>query len=215
MFLMFVVTMAVAMPNTYAQNYGKMKKKAAKNEYKAKMKQLKKEGWTIYGSSHTLDVALLDHYEKLNEEGAKEYVGVASAFISKNVGMQAALNSAINKYARDAQTFVKGRIASDLFSNSDEVPAEFDKFYAAYESMVVKEIKGEMTPSFSIIRSKGKNDKGQEVFEMQSFFIVNEDQASKARVRAMENALKESTVAQEYAGKVSEYVRQNFPDSEQ
>ena len=205
--LMIILAMAVAMPESYAQ-YEKSLTKARKKEYKAKMKEFKKEGWKIYGSSHSLDVALLEHYEKLSDEDAYEVVGVASSFISKNVGQQAAMNAACNNYARQAQSMVKGRIVSDIFSDVDDVPAEFDKFYAAYESLVVNEIKGEMQPSFSVIRSKGIDSSGKEVFELQSFFIVNESAASKARIRAMENALKESEISQQYARKVSDFVRE-------
>lgn len=210
MFLMLLVAMAVAMPsNSYGQ-FDKMKKKAQKKEYKTKMKQFKKEGWTVYGTSHSMDVALLEHYEALQEEGAVEIVGVASAFKSKNIGKQAAMNSAINEYARKAQSFVQGRIVSDMFNNSDDVPEEFDKFYAAYESMVVKEIKGELKPSFSVIRTKGKDEKGNEIYEMQTYFIVNENQAAQARIRALEEALKESELAQKYAEQVSGFVREGF-----
>ena len=210
MFLMLLVAMAVAMPsNSYGQ-FDKMKKKAQKKEYKTKMKQFKKEGWTVYGTSHSMDVALLEHYEALQEEGAVEIVGVASAFKSKNIGKQAAMNSAINEYARKAQSFVQGRIVSDMFNNSDDVPEEFDKFYAAYESMVVKEIKGELKPSFSVIRTKGKDEKGNEIYEMQTYFIVNENQAAQARIRALEEALKESELAKKYAEQVSGFVREGF-----
>lgn len=210
MFLMLVVAMAIAMPsNSYGQ-YDRMKKKAQKKEYKAKMKQFKKEGWTVYGTSHSMDVALLSHYEALQEEGADEIVGVASAFMSKNVGKQASLNSAINEYARRAQSFVQGRVVSEMFNNADNIPEEFDKFYAAYESMLVKEIKGELKPSFSVIRTKGKDDKGNEIYEMQTYCIVNEVAASQARIRAMEEAMKESGMAQKYAEQVSGFVREGF-----
>lgn len=181
--------------------------KAKKNQYKNKLAEFKKGGWTIFGSVKTLEVALLEYYDALEKEGAVDVVGIASSFISKNVGQQSAMNAACNNYARIAQTMIKGRIASDLFSNADEVPAEFDKFYAAYESMVVKEIKGELKPYFSVIRTKGKDEKGREIYEMQSFFIVNENEAAKARMRAMETAMQESQVAQKYAKKVSNFVQ--------
>ena len=210
MFLMLLVAMAVAMPSNSFGQYDKMKKKAQKKEYKAKMKQFKKEGWTIYGSSHSLEVALLEHYDALQEEGAEEIVGVASAFMSKNIGKQAAMNSAINEYARKAQSFVQGRIVSDMFNDADEIPEEFDKFYAAYESMVVKEVKGELKPSFSVIRTKGKDEKGNEIYEIQTYFVVNENAASKARLRAMEEAMKESNMAQKYANQVSGFVKEGF-----
>lgn len=209
MFLVFALAMIIATPSSYAQ-YDKMMKKAQKKEYKTKMKQFKKEGWTIYGSAHSLDVALLDHYNKLQNEDAQEIVGVASSFVSKNVGKQAAMNSACNEYARQAQSFVRGRVLSDMFNNAaEEVPEEFDKFYAAYESIVAKEIKGELKPSFSIIRSKGKKD-GKEVFEMQTFFVVNEKEASRARMQAMQNACRESELAQKYADQVSNFIQQGF-----
>ena len=120
------------------------------------------------------------------------------------------MNSAINEYARRAQSFVQGRIVSDMFNNADEIPEEFDKFYAAYESMVVKEMQGELKPSFSVIRTKGKDDKGNEIYEMQTYFVVNEAAASKARIRAMEEAMKESELSQKYAEKVSGFVREGF-----
>lgn len=88
--------------------------------------------------------------------------------------------------------------------------AEFDHFYAAYESLVQKEINGELQESFSVIK---ENKDG--TFEMQTFFIVSESAATRARIRAYENAAKESAAAQKYAQKVSEFVREGFkPDSE-
>ena len=119
--------------------------KALNKEYKQKKKEFKKEKWAIYGTSRSLDVALLKHYEKLNEnENAHELVGVATAFKSKNIGKQVALNNACNLYARQSVSHVKGRVVSDMANNADDVSAEFDHFYAAYESLVEKEIKGEM-----------------------------------------------------------------------
>ena len=210
MFLMMMVALLVAMPTTSYGQLNNMKPKEIKRLAKKKARTLEKQGWEIYNSPFTLELALTEYYGKLNVEGAQQMVGVASAFKSKNIGKQAALNSAINEYARQSQSFVRGRVISDMFNNADEVPEEFDKFYAAYESMVVKEIKGELKPSFSIIRKKGKDDKGQEVFEMETYCIVNEAEASKARMRAMENALKESTLAEEYASKVAGFIREGF-----
>ena len=82
---------------------------------------------------------------------------------------------------------------------------EFDKFYAAYERLVDKEIKGELKESYSIIREIRPG-----LFEMQTYFIVNEDAAMKARIRALENAAKETEIAQKYANKISEFVKEGF-----
>ena len=206
---MLVIAMAIAMPNSYAQELTKKQHRKIEKEARKQAKKLEKKGWEVFGVSYSLEKALTKHYEKLEAGDAREMMGVASSFISKNVGKQAAMNGAINDYARLAQSMVRGRVLSDLFSDGDDVPAEFDKFYAAYESMVVKEIKGELIPSFSIIRSKGMQD-GKEVFEMRTFFVIDENEASKARLRAMESAYRESNMAQKYADKVSKFVSDGF-----
>ncbi len=206
--IMFLMALCMVVPAVNAQN-SKALNKALKKEYKTKMKEFKKDGWKLYGSSRSLDVVLLKHYEKLNQEGEENYevVGTCSKFKSKNVGHQTSINNACNIYARQAGSQVKGRIVSDL-AGSDDVSAEFDHFYAAYETLVEKEIKGEMQESFSVIR---ENSDG--TYEMQTFFVVNESAATRARVRAMENAAKESAAAQKYAQKVSEFVREGFNPS--
>ncbi len=206
--IMFLMALCMVVPAVNAQN-NKALNKALKKEYKMKMKEFKKDGWKLYGSSRSLDVVLLKHYEKLNQEGEENYevVGTCSKFKSKNVGHQTSINNACNIYARQAGSQVKGRIVSDL-AGSDDVEAEFDHFYAAYETLVEKEIKGEMQESFSVIR---ENSDG--TYEMQTFFVVNESAASRARIRAMENAAKESAAAQKYAQKVSEFVREGFNPS--
>ena len=184
--------------------------RARERQYKDKIKQLNREGWTIYGTPRSLEVALLEFYEALKSDDVTEVMGEATAFVSKSVGSQSALNSAMIKYAQQASSHMRGRVVRDIFGDADNVPAEFDKFYAAYENKVEKEIKGEIVPSFSVIRSKGKGDKGQEIFEMQTYCLVNEAAASKARLRALEDALKESTAAQKYAKQVSEFVQEAF-----
>ena len=127
-------------------NTNKELQKALKKEYKEKKKEFKKGKWEIFGSSRSLDVALLSHYEKLNSlgENGREVVGIASRFKSKNVGHQMAINNACLTYAQQAGSHLKGRIVSDMAGNGDDSSAEFDHFYAAYERLVEKEIKGEM-----------------------------------------------------------------------
>ncbi|MBD5326344.1 MAG: hypothetical protein HDS04_06670, partial [Bacteroides sp.] len=140
-------------------------------------------------------------------EDAHEVVGVASRFKSKNVGHQQAINNACITYAQQAGSNLKGRVVSDMAANGDDTSAEFDHFYAAYERLVEKEIKGELVESYSIIRNI---DYRAGEYEMQTYFIVNESAATRARIRAMENALKESEAAQHYAQKVSDFVKEGF-----
>lgn len=204
---LFVLVLMLSLSAPVASAQNKALEKALKKEYKLKMKEYRKEGWKIFGTSRSLDVALLTHYDKLGSLGENGYeiVGICSRYKSDNVGHQAAINNACNTYARQAGSTLKGRIVSDMYGDADHSEAEFDKFYAAYETLVEKEIKGELRESYSVYRSLGNGEK-----TMQTFFIVDEDAAMRARLRALENAAKESEAAQRYAEKVSEFVRKGF-----
>lgn len=200
-----ILAIAIILPvTTVAQNAAL--ETALKKEYKQKMKEYKKEGWKIYGSSRTLEVALLTHYEELNKLGALGYeiVGVCSRYKSDNIGHQTTVNNACNIYARNAGSIVRGRIQSEMLGNGSNTAEEFDRFYASYESLVEKEIRGELKESFSIYRELANGDKA-----MQTYFIVNEEAAVKARIRALERAFGENEEIQRYteAGQVGEYVR--------
>ena len=97
---LLIIGMLFACPVVNAQN--KALEKARKKEYKLKMKEYQKENWKLFGSSRSLDMALLTHYDKLNNggDGVREIVGIATKFKSKNVGKQMAMNSACITYAQ-------------------------------------------------------------------------------------------------------------------
>ncbi|MBR1548187.1 MAG: hypothetical protein IJ637_05620 [Prevotella sp.] len=203
--LMLLLSLCLLVPTVDAQN--KALEKAQKKEYQKKLKEFKKEKWKVFGTARSFEVALLQHYDKLNSLGdnGQEIVGVATKFKSKNIGHQMAINNASMTYAQQSGSQLKGRVVSDMNGNGTDAEGEFEKLYAAYERLVEKEIKGELKESFSVIR-----DNGDGTFEMQSFFIVDENAASAARVRAIENAAKETAVAQQYAKKVSDFVKEGF-----
>ena len=197
MFLMAAFMLSVV-PAT-AQELSKSEKKAMK----AKLKEFKKEGWKIFGSTSTIDLALEKHMLKLHSEDAIEVPGIASSFKSKNVGKQMALNSAMTNYASMMDSEIKGKVVSDMQGDGEFSETEFEKFYAAFKRSVQTTIKDEMKESFSVIR-----DKGNGTSEMQTFFIVDKHAASQARVRALEQAGKESVAAQLYAKVVQKFIQE-------
>ena len=197
MFLMAAFMLSVV-PAT-AQELSKSGKKALK----AKVKELNKEGWKIFGSTSTLDYALERHMIKMQSEDAIEVPGIASSFKSKNVGKQMALNSAMTYYASSMDSEIKGKVVSDMQGDGEFSETEFEKFYAAFKRSVQTTIKDELKESFSIIR-----DKGNGTSEMQTFFIVDKKAASQARVRALEQAGKESVAAQLYAKVVQKFIQE-------
>lgn len=179
-----------------------------------KKKELEKDRWKIYGSSKTLEVALLEHYTKLYNDGevAEEIIGTADNFKSNNVGRRQAVTNAQVAYAQRAGAQVKARIVEDIAANSADINAEFEHFYAAYEAQVQKEIGAELQESFTIVRPHTKSKKCN-TYDMQVFFIISEDAATRARVRAYENALKESEAAQRYADRVSQFIQEGISPS--
>lgn len=184
-------------------------KKAQKVEYKKKIKVLQKGNWEVFGTSHTLDVALLQHYERLSKEGVTEVMGVTTS-TNKNIGKEKLFMSACADYAKYAGSHVRGRIVEDMGSvMTTEEKAEFEHFYAAYENAVEKEIAGELQPSYMIYRSVGKNN-GNVLYEFEGYYIVDEVAASKARMRAFENAARESAAARKYAKQVSKFIEEAF-----
>ena len=197
MFLMAAFMLSVV-PAT-AQELSKSEKKSLK----AKVKEFKKEGWKIFGSTSTLDYALERHMIKMQSEDAIEVPGIASSFKSKNVGKQMALNSAMTNYASMMDSEIKGKVVSDMQGDGEFSETEFEKFYAAFKRSVQTTIKDELKESFSIIR-----DKGNGTSEMQTFFIVDKHAASQARVRALEQAGKESVAAQLYAKVVQKFIEE-------
>ena len=197
MFLMAAFMLSV-IPAT-AQELSKSGKKALK----AKVKEFNKEGWKIFGSTSTLDYALERHMIKMQSEDAIEVPGIASSFKSKNVGKQMALNSAMTNYASMMDSEIKGKVVSDMQGDGEFSETEFEKFYAAFKRSVQTTIKDELKESFSIIR-----DKGNGTSEMQTFFIVDKKAASQARVRALEQAGKESVAAQLYAKVVQKFIEE-------
>ena len=182
--------------------------KQEKKEYKQKIKKLNSEGWQVFGSSHTLEVALLDHYEALEKDGVTEVVGYATS-ANKNVGKDKLMMSACTAYAQQIGSNIKGRIIEDMGSVlTTEELSEFDHFYSAYENKVKAEIRGELRPSYSIFREV--NVHGKKAYEFEAYYIVDEAAASRARIRAFENAAKESAVAQRYADRVSKFIEEAF-----
>ena len=203
--LICLLALIFSMP-VMVQAQSKELDKQLKKEYKQKLKQLKKEGWQVYGTSRSLEVCLLLHYQELNSADARELLGTASNCGSMNICRQSALQNACAYYSSLAGSKLKGRVISDLGANaSGDLNAEFDKFYAAYERLVEKEIKGEIQDSFALIKNLPNG-----AHEMQVFYVINESEATKARIRAWENAARESEVAQKYATEVSEFIKEGF-----
>ena len=208
--LVLMLMAATMMLSVNAQELTKAQAKAVKKEVSKKLKEFKKGGFEISGSSRTLETVLTKHYTTLEAEGdnVTEVVGFSTAK-SANLAATAAQNSAANRYATTAGQQIKGRVLSDMASDVANQEAEFDKFYAAYEGKIQQEIRGELRPSFSV---KCNNPDG--TISVQAFYLVNESAASRARIKAFELSKNESAAAQKYAQKVSDFVNERVVPAE-
>lgn len=202
MLLLFCISL---MSNVQAQSDRKYRKTMEK-AYKVKLKELKKQKWQVSGVSFPLEAAVMTHFRTLHgDEDKQELIVNVSMCQSLNVCKSTALNNALIEYAQNAGSYVRGRITSDMMNNASAgEPEEFDRFYAAYERLVSAEIKGAL--EFSLGLEK-KNSSGR---SYQAWYIIDENRASKARLRAMRRAMEETRLAQEYAGQVSQFVQEAF-----
>lgn len=208
---LIAMLLAVCPATSVAQS--KALSKAMKKEFQAKKKELKKGGWEIYGSDRSADVVLLTHYEKLNELGddAVVVMGTATSPIKRVLRAQAQTDAG-QRYAQQAGSDVQGRAIQDDQNFEEDPSQSFSHFCSVYETKVQQEIKGELKESYSIIRTiKGTvNGKQGDIYEMQTYYIVDLKGASQARIRAMQAAAKESEAAQKYAERVSSFIQEGF-----
>ena len=115
-----------------------------------------------------------------------------------------AWNNACINYVQQAGGFLRGRVDSDAHAGSTS-DAEFSNFYAAYETLLQKEIRGELKPSFTLVRRLADGS-----CQMMAFFVVDEAAAAGARIKAMELAAEESEAAQRIAESVRGCVKEGF-----
>lgn len=164
--------------------------KSLEKAYKSKLKELKKQKWEVFGTSLPIEIALLNHYERLNSLGddAHEVIGVASRFRSKNVGRQQAIYHACVIYANEESSNLHGEVLKNVSIDDADSKSGYDNFMASYTKTVEKEIKGELKESFCIIRCLDSKKKD---YEMLIYFIVDERKAEEIKKRALEEAKKQ------------------------
>ena len=200
--LMLLCVLSISTVVAQPKNSDKGLWKTAKKEAKL----LKKEGWKVDGSI-PLENLLFNHYKKLADSNNQELIGNVignTSIQTLNQGQQWASSMVCVSYAKQADQTIRGRLASEVGAGVNGGPSA-DSFYEGYESKVEKEIRGELKRSFSLYREK---DNGG--IDYKAYYIVNEDDAHKARMRAMQMAMEESEFARANAERISEYVQEAF-----
>lgn len=184
---------------SFTQN--KQLEKALAKQTKEKIKELKKEGWKINDSSKTIEVALLEHNEKVNSKGYRQYVGRATCTDDVSVCAEFALMDAGATYATYVSSFIRGK-ADRLSSKIGKV--QTSTIISGFERLVQAEIKNVLQESYALVKQNGAE------YQYQIAYVVNEDEAHKATMNALKNALEESKASIEVADQISEFVNDGF-----
>lgn len=197
---LFACGVVIAQPKNYDKNLWKTAKKIAKG--------LTAEGWKITGS-YLLEEAIYLHRQKIeenrqeNQELTGEVVG-ATNVKTLNQAQQWAANNAALFYGKAAKSHLQGR-ATGKVAAGVEGDASLDNFLDTYERLVSVEIGGQLRKSYILYREKREGG-----IDCRIVYIVNEAEASQARLRAMERARKEAEFAIEDAERISEFVKEGF-----
>ena len=201
--ILLLLAFCLVIPMTYADKKAEKERKEQLDRSRKIAKNLKKEGWKLHGSSSDLEEAVIRHHDKMRSVyGGREIVVFASNVKNKNIGRQKAMNDAYITYSQQEGGKIKGGVEQILGTDTS---GELDKFYAHYERLIEKEIKGEMQETFTVIR-----EKKPDLYEFQTFFVVNEQAAANARMRAVESAMKDDENAQKHEKEIKEFVKGGF-----
>ena len=157
--------------------------------------------------SRSLDVAVLEHIEKLKDPATQSISATVTCKIISNCDL-AARTEAARKYAQQASSFLRERIVGDNNLDQANLDTEFSKLYSGYEVLVQKELTNLVIPSYAVVRDKNG------ATEYKAFYTVNEEKASAARLKALEQSFKETEAAQKYANKIADFVKQGFKVNE-
>jgi len=204
-----IIMILLAMCVSFGAINAAKQEKTAQKYAKQQAKEYAKQGWRVDGI-FTLEEVFYSYRVKLLEPGNSPLTGIVSGETTTKTINQAkqwaATNAAIT-YSKEAGQMMRGRITSEIAADAGSEGQSLDNLYEGYESLVQKEIKGELHMSFGIFRETKKG------IEYQAFYIVNENEASKARMRAMENMMKESEFARKHAEQISKFVQEGFQNA--
>ena len=168
-------------------------KKLARTEAKA----LENEGYKL---SEIGDLkAELTDYILESMQGKEQIIGTSGPSASLNLAKLTAENSALNEYVNRTGGMVKARITSDL-SNVDGV--QRDNIVAAFERMAVQEVKNDVKFCFTVVKEQRRQ------YDVRVYCLVDSNDAHNAMMKALEHALQELGMAEQYGSKVSEWIQE-------
>lgn len=194
---MILMATLIAFAPVYGQTRSDIN--TARKEASAAAKALKRDGFKAIELGD-IKTRLEKYFLKVNA-GCAQVIGVAENCMSTNLAQVTALANAANQYALLAGGDVRGRILSSTSSLSGQ---QVDNIVSSFERLVEKDIRGELVPYITAVReTRGR-------YAVRAYCIVDIDAASQVRRRAMETALEEQALAEQYGSMVSAWIDEGF-----
>jgi len=184
----------------------KQERKQAGNNFKDKVKELKAEGWKISGDYRTLDLAIIEFQNQLDENPEKyDFVsGEVSKCRSVDACKQMAQFQAQRQLATELNSEIK-TVTMQLVDADLVTGDESNKMTTSSSRYVNADVSGILTPAFSLIKD---NKDGTNSF--QTIYLV--DLAKKLAVSegVLEKSLKETNVTIERSTDIQKFIKESF-----
>jgi len=192
-----VAALFIATTASFAQTQKEIKQ--VEKDAKKEAKEKEKEGWKLLepGSLETMAKA---HLLKSEYGNMNVIVGTANKKKSINLGKTTARTNAINEYADEEKSIMKGKIKNNIV-DLDENQAE--NLVAGFERRVVMEIEGQLQLSYTLYK-QNKDDS----YDVQTIYLVDKEAEAKAKKQAMESALEEADLASKYGEAISKFINE-------
>ena len=142
--------------------------KALKKECKTHTKQLKKEGWTVFGSAKPLEAALTAHYERreLMAEDDILIIGRGTAF-NENQARARAHTDAATQYATMCSVGVTGNGTASIENTHEGEDVKTTEVFTSTTQMQTEQNVRGLQPALTLTR---KLDDGKS--EMMIYYIT-------------------------------------------
>lgn len=172
----------------------------------AKVREWESKGMELAGNSGLFDMYTVAEqvYNKLAANKDKYVLtnGVGVHSTSRDAAKNAALQNAIQYYASQCGTVIKGRVEREYSTFTD-----IDKLVTAYSGYVEGLLRGYFNEELAVYR---KTDNG---YEVECWYTVEENNARVARQQAMTKALQELAVEQTTGENIKKFVDEAMPSN--
>lgn len=196
MVISLTALMMAVIPTMEAQNLSKAEKKEAQKA----AKELVKDHWKIQGGG-TIEGNMIRFMARQVQGETPLYGTALGGYQEPDLALSNCLTQAITEYVRTTgNAIIQERVTSELAKLSS---SESANLVDMAELNFIKELKGELrSPVIKISRGDAK----QGTFEMQCWWLINEDKIEQMSQRAVQKALSEVEDASEVGNRISDFV---------